>query len=209
MEQIQTTQQPPEFNPQEQPFNPAIGRPMMPFWTAVKTCFKKYFDFKGRARRSEYWWFILFGFIVYFVWAFLTAFLLALGIEGLGRSDVMVGSPIMAFFTTSGIIMLPILFLVIPMYSALTRRLHDTGRSGWWVVASLALSIVYSVTYFYMFNQMISSSRNMMEGFSSPLMIVIVILALASMALGIALLVFSVMDSQPHENKYGPSPKYQ
>ena len=209
MEQIQANQQPPEFNPQEQPFNPVIGRPMLPFWTAVKTCFKKYFDFKGRARRSEYWWFILFGFIVYFVWAFLTAFLLALGIEGLGRSDVMVGSPIMAFFTTSGIIMLPILFLVIPMYSALTRRLHDTGRSGWWVVASLALSIVYSVTYFYMFNQMISSSRNMMEGFSSPLMIVIVILALASMALGIALLVFSVMDSQPHENKYGPSPKYQ
>ena len=209
MEQIQTTQQPPEFNPQEQPFNPAIGRPMMPFWTAVKTCFKKYFDFKGRARRSEYWWFILFGFIVYFVWAFLTAFLLALGIEGLGRSDVMVGSPIMAFFTTSGIIMLPILFLVIPMYSALTRRLHDTGRSGWWVVASLALSIVYSVTYFYMFYQMISSRRDMMEGFSSPLMIVILILALASMALGIALLVFSVMDSQPHENKYGPSPKYQ
>ena len=209
MEQIQTTQQPPEFNPQEQPFNPAIGRPMMPFWTAVKTCFKKYFDFKGRARRSEYWWFILFGFIVYFVWAFLTAFLLALGIEGLGRSDVMVGSPIMVFFTTSGIIMLPILFLVIPMYSALTRRLHDTGRSGWWVVASLALSIVYSVTYFYMFYQMISSRRDMMEGFSSPLMIVILILALASMALGIALLVFSVMDSQPHENKYGPSPKYQ
>ena len=209
MEQIQANQQPPEFNPQEQPFNPVIGRPMLPFWTAVKTCFKKYFDFKGRARRSEYWWFILFGFIVYFVWAFLTAFLLALGIEGLGRSDVMVGSPIMAFFTTSGIIMLPILFLVIPMYSALTRRLHDTGRSGWWVVASLALSIVYSVTYFYMFYQMISSRRDMMEGFSSPLMIVILILALASMALGIALLVFSVMDSQPHENKYGPSPKYQ
>ena len=209
MEQIQANQQPPEFNPQEQPFNPVIGRPMMPFWTAVKTCFKKYFDFKGRARRSEYWWFILFGFIVYFVWAFLTAFLLALGIEGLGRSDAMVGSPIMAFSITSGIIMLPILFLVIPMYSALTRRLHDTGHSGWWVVASLALSIVYSVTYFYMFNQMISSRRDMMEGFSSPLMIVIVILALANMALGIALLVFSVMDSQPHENKYGPSPKYQ
>lgn len=36
----------------------------MSFMDAIKTCFSKYFDFSGRARRSEYWWFYLFVFIL-------------------------------------------------------------------------------------------------------------------------------------------------
>ena len=57
MEQNQIPQ-PPEFDPQSQSSQPqygepqyqqpdysVVGRPMMPFWTAVKTCFRKYFDF--------------------------------------------------------------------------------------------------------------------------------------------------------------------
>jgi len=36
-------------------------RPQMEFGTAIKTCFNKFVDFKGRARRSEYWWFYLFA----------------------------------------------------------------------------------------------------------------------------------------------------
>lgn len=36
----------------------------MDFITAIKTCFTKYFDFKGRARRSEYWWFVLLNVII-------------------------------------------------------------------------------------------------------------------------------------------------
>ena len=42
-----------------------LGRPQMGFGEAIKTClFEKYFDFSGRARRSEFWWFQLFLFIV-------------------------------------------------------------------------------------------------------------------------------------------------
>ena len=62
MEQNQQSQ-PPVFNPQGQAQQPApqyqprvTASPMMDPVTAVKTCFKKYFDFKGRARRSEFWW---------------------------------------------------------------------------------------------------------------------------------------------------------
>lgn len=36
----------------------------MDFMTSIKTCFSKYFDFSGRARRSEYWWFYLFVFVL-------------------------------------------------------------------------------------------------------------------------------------------------
>ena len=41
-----------------------IATPMMSFGEAIKTCFKKYATFSGRARRSEYWWFALFTHIL-------------------------------------------------------------------------------------------------------------------------------------------------
>lgn len=43
--------------------NELIPTPMMSFGESVKTCFQKYVTFKGRARRSEYWWFCLLNFI--------------------------------------------------------------------------------------------------------------------------------------------------
>lgn len=44
--------------------NELIPTPMMSFGESVKTCFQKYVTFKGRARRSEYWWFRLLNLIV-------------------------------------------------------------------------------------------------------------------------------------------------
>lgn len=44
--------------------NELIPTPMMSFGESVKTCFQKYVTFKGRARRSEYWWFWLLNLIV-------------------------------------------------------------------------------------------------------------------------------------------------
>lgn len=44
--------------------NELIPTPMMSFGESVKTCFQKYVTFKGRARRSEYWWFCLLNCIV-------------------------------------------------------------------------------------------------------------------------------------------------
>lgn len=71
---------------------------------------KKYADFKGRARRKEYWLFILLYSICYFI-----AFLI----------DVASGALII--FTT-----IVALGLLIPLISVAVRRLHDTDRSGWW-----------------------------------------------------------------------------
>ncbi len=80
----------------------------MTFVDSVKTCFAKYVDFNGRATRSEYWWFYLFIVLVYVVLAVLSN---AVG---------------------SVFILVLILGLVLPAIAAATRRLHDTGRSGWW-----------------------------------------------------------------------------
>jgi uncharacterized membrane protein YhaH (DUF805 family) len=70
---------------------------------------KKYVEFDGRARRTEYWMFALVNFIVSLVLAFL-----------LGR---VLGGVIPALYS---------LAVLLPSIAVTIRRLHDTGRTGWW-----------------------------------------------------------------------------
>ena len=86
------------------------------FRRVVKTCFQKYVTFKGRARRSEYWWFWLLNLIVSIVTLVLDYKLDMINIEfGIGA--------------LSGLYTL-IVFL--PSLAVSVRRLHDTGHSGWY-----------------------------------------------------------------------------
>ncbi|MDZ5663501.1 DUF805 domain-containing protein [Nocardioides sp. S-58] len=93
----------------------------MDFMTAVRTCLSKYVDFSGRARRSEYWYFALFNFLVGIVTSILDAIL------GTGYDDSTGG-----LFNTLGA-----LALLLPSLAVGVRRLHDTGRSGWWILLGL------------------------------------------------------------------------
>lgn len=82
---------------------------------------KKYADFAGRSRRSEYWYFVLFYFLIYI---------------GLAIVDGISG----AYNARAGIGMLGGLFaiaMLIPSLSVSVRRLHDTDRSGWWVLINI------------------------------------------------------------------------
>ncbi|MBR5169187.1 MAG: DUF805 domain-containing protein [Muribaculaceae bacterium] len=225
MEQNQNPQ-PPGFNPQPQYNQPQYNQPqynqpqyqyqypqpepMMPFWTAVKTCFRKYFDFTGRARRSEYWWFALFYVLVTFVWLMVCAFFTVLGLDTIIHG---VGSPISVLIISGVFTSLPVFFFIIPQYAAMTRRLHDTGHSGWWVLAAVLVGIAYIASYFALIIPLVSGfdsgSSALDELMSSPMMPVVGILGLASMVLGIVIFVFTLLDSERGENKYGPSPKYQ
>jgi uncharacterized membrane protein YhaH (DUF805 family) len=85
------------------------------------TALQNYAVFSGRARRSEYWYFALFYLIFYAVGAML---------------DVMTGT----FDKAAGIGLctgiLTLAFLI-PSLSVTVRRLHDTGRSGWWLLIGL------------------------------------------------------------------------
>ncbi len=80
----------------------------MGFAEAVRTCFNKYATFSGRARRSEYWWFYLFYILVSIV------------------------LEIIVVAARNAIPLVLLLALVLPSLAAIVRRLHDTGRSGWW-----------------------------------------------------------------------------
>ena len=94
------------------------GRPaqMMGFMDAVKNVLlNNYFSFNGRASRSEYWWWILAQFIMVIPLSFLDGM-----VFGWEYSDPTWFSNIF------------ILAMILPNISVLVRRLHDTGRSGWW-----------------------------------------------------------------------------
>lgn len=71
--------------------------------------FKKFADFSGRATRTQYWMFILIFTVIYFVLALI---------------DIYVGTMVLASIFN--------LVLLIPSISIAARRLHDTGRTGWW-----------------------------------------------------------------------------
>lgn len=96
----------------------------MDFSTAIKTCFSKYIDFKGRARRSEYWYFFLFS------------FLLQSGV------NMVVGTDLASGLVSFG--------LLIPSVAVGARRLHDIGRTGWWQLLLLIPPIGWIVLVIFL-----------------------------------------------------------
>lgn len=94
--------------PQAQPAIPPMG-----FGEAIGVCFSKYISFNGRARRAEYWYWTLFTLLLQF---------------GIGFCVGLAGGPEMGNMLS----MLVSVLLLLPGFAVLTRRLHDTDRSGWW-----------------------------------------------------------------------------
>ena len=88
----------------------------MGFVTAIKSCFRQYVGFGGRAPRSEYWYFFLFHVVVLFVLAIVDSLLFGMA-AGL--------APLSTLF---------VLGMILPSLAVGIRRLHDIDRTGWWVL---------------------------------------------------------------------------
>jgi len=90
----------------QQPFqfvsSPSLAPKKMSFGDAIKYCFSNYANFKGRAARSEFWFFYLFQTLVASV----------------------------GYLVSPYLYVLALLAFVVPYFAALTRRLHDTGKAG-------------------------------------------------------------------------------
>lgn len=117
----------------------------MDFKTAVRTCFQKYATFDGRAGRPEYWWFILFLFLVQAVTNILDATLFGTG----GIS----GQPISAIVS---------LALILPVIAVGARRLHDIGRSAWWLLL-VFLPVIGSLVLLYWYLQPSQDGSNIYD----------------------------------------------
>lgn len=103
--------------------------------------YKRYFDFSGRSRRKEFWMYILFYCVVGFVATYLDS---ALGLGGTTTSSSEFGEGTMSFnYNMTGGVLAGIWGLVnlIPMIAVSIRRLHDTDKSGWWLLLILLIVI--------------------------------------------------------------------
>ena len=127
----------------------------MGFGEAVKSFWSNYSQFNGRSRRSEYWWIQLFLVLTNLAVA---AIDLALMEGDVDRFIANGGGGIVGLIW--------ILVTIVPALAVLVRRLHDTGKSGWWAL-----------------------------------------IGFVPLVGGIVLLVFTVLDSDSGENKFGESPK--
>ena len=84
----------------------------MNFLESIQTCYKKFFDFSGRASKSEYWWFQLYNAIIYVL------------------TFVFQGDLALLFSIL-------VIANIIPTYAAAVRRIHDSDKSGWMVLIAL------------------------------------------------------------------------
>lgn len=157
----------------------------MTFTQSIATCFKKYATFKGRASRSEFWWFQLFQFLIS-----LTYTIIALSLA-------LSGNP---FSYSGNILVIDLIFslirlvLFLPDIAVTCRRLHDTERSGWWQilpgVTLLIGSILFWVELLYLGDGKFFAS----------------ITLIAILGAYIRILIWLIDPSDRVENKYGPSP---
>lgn len=88
---------------------------------------KRYAEFSGRSRRKEYWFFLLFNMIV----------MLLLGIV-----DTMLGTMVLGLVYS--------LAVFIPSLAVTVRRLHDIGKSGWWLLVAVIPFIGILVLLYFM-----------------------------------------------------------
>src|ERR1700749_2320766 len=91
-----------------------MGGADMTFGDAIQDGFSKYATFSGRSSRAAYWWWFLFVIIV---------FIIAYAISAA------IGSLILYYLVA--------LAFLVPNLAIGVRRLHDTGKSGWWILIGL------------------------------------------------------------------------
>lgn len=150
------------------------------FQDAINLGFRNYFNFSGRAQRAEYWFFILFTIIGSILTTFVDDFLFDTGDEG----GLLTG-----LFS---------LATLIPCLSVGWRRLHDTNRSGLWILLPYAGLI-------WMIAAIIVVGLNS-SGESAGA--VAIAGSIGFLALLIWVIVMLCQDSDDTTNRYGPSPKY-
>ena len=150
----------------------AVPEKSVGIFKAYGMMFKNYTNFSGRSRRSEYWGAAFVNFLIMLIASFLIFFMMqdrimvvAPYIEYIDDiSDVMyLLQPVSWCFV---ILFLYAIILIIPSIALTVRRLHDTGKSGWYYLLAL-IPYVGSIIIF----------------------------------------VFTLLDSTPGPNKYGPNPK--
>jgi uncharacterized membrane protein YhaH (DUF805 family) len=154
----------------------------MTFGNSVKSGFEKYFDFTGRASRSEFWWWILFCFLLSFGCALIDISF------GWGKTSIDGNGPLAT---------LSVVITFLPSLAVSVRRLHDSDRSAWWLWGPF---VGWSVFLFVIFIAV--SGRN---DESELLALFVGAAGLGLLGVSTVVFVFYCLPGSRGANRYGPS----
>jgi uncharacterized membrane protein YhaH (DUF805 family) len=113
----------------------------MNFITAIKLCFIKYAQFSGRASRSEFWFFVLFGILGSWIAIIIDTMILNYSWEKDG--------PVYLIFQ---------IIILLPSIAVGARRLHDLNKSGWWQL--LVFTIIGLIPLIYWWSKIGENKKN-------------------------------------------------
>ena len=113
----------------------------MNFITAIKLCFIRYAQFSGRASRSEFWFFVLFGILGSWIAIIIDTMILNYSWEKDG--------PVYLIFQ---------IIILIPSIAVGARRLHDLNKSGWWQL--LVFTIIGLIPLIYWWSKIGENKKN-------------------------------------------------
>ena len=149
----------------------------MNFTESIKVCFSKYAVFSGRAQRSEFWWFFLFS----------------------AASSAIAGIvPVIGQIYP--------LVLLIPSLSVSARRLHDTGRSAWWLLLYLGSILAMGIAFAALVLAFVISFDTGNDGGASSAGLIAMVSFFIALGCSIAPLIFYVLPGTVGPNRYGPDP---
>ena len=175
------------------PLRPAT-RPMMTFVDAVKQCLRKYGDFNGRATRAEFWWWQVFGWIGGLIFGSIDS-----SIRSFAGGDSYAFSPFGSIFG---------LAILLPGLAVQARRLHDIGKTGWWILVWVAIALlglipltVGGVIF------IVEWAAGGEPGSAIPLLIGGLVTLLALLLLAVWVIMWMVRQGQDGPNQYGPDPR--
>lgn len=163
-----------------------VSTPSAGFSDSVRSSLGRLTDFKGRTRRSEFWWTIL----AYYIFVLIVNFILG----------------VIFPYTATTIIGIILKFLI---FGVTVRRLHDTGKSGWWVGASWIVSAISSIYVMINTDIVIGTDMNMEDIIRFASTTEPKGLTAINTILNFIVIIFCLLDSTPGANRYGESTKYK
>lgn len=176
---------------------PIVATPAKSLWQYfVEAYTQNYFNFKGRARRREYWG----------IWLFNNLIALAISVIGRLLSDTDAGVFSMLSSMNLTWTVISVLWSIVgffPQASATVRRLHDKGYSGKWYLGVFFLSVVFVTLSFVVGFSLLMNGRQL-----NGMLVLFGLIGLLFIVLAIFIFILLLLDGDKTENKYGPSPKY-
>jgi uncharacterized membrane protein YhaH (DUF805 family) len=191
----------------------------MNFSEAVRSCFTQYATFSGRASRYEFWNFIFFLFIVSIVLTVVNSLIFGptttgefqISIDGDGQQTERLTRSTRYDAGMLGNIFW--LLVVIPWFAVTWRRLHDTGRPGWYGLLPVAVFVLAGVILFFFLEPITIDTSRLPEGLSVPEAIptinnplILLLTWLMSFGSIVLVIVWLCRASDHSTNQYGPNP---